>query len=239
VDNGSADGTAAIARLHGAEVIVQPIRGYGNAYKVGIANARGEVIATGDADNTYPFGDLPTLLTTFERENADFMSTDRLHLMNRTTMKPSHFLGNYGLSLISKLFFKSPFRDSQSGMWLFRRSVWDALDVRSGGMAFSQEIKHEAYFRRFRCIEVPIDYGQRGGEVKLNAARDGMKNAMQIVRHRTRLGRRHVKPVAIVMPEADRLRTAHNHPHHLHIASVDATLTTSSTTVIGPTSRHR
>ena len=62
VDNGSTDGTAAVARAHGAQVIVQPVRGYGNAYKVGIANSQGEVIATGDADLTYPFGDLPRLL---------------------------------------------------------------------------------------------------------------------------------------------------------------------------------
>ena len=101
-------------------------------------------------------------------------------------MKPSHFVGNFGLSLISRLAFDSPFRDSQSGMWVFRRSVWDAIDVRSGGMAFSQEIKHEAYVKRFRCAEEPIDYGARGGEVKLNALRDGAKNAARFLIHRTR-----------------------------------------------------
>ena len=104
-------------------------------------------------------------------------------------MKPSHFIGNHGLSFVAKLFFGSPFRDSQSGMWIFRRAVWEAIDVRSGGMAFSQEIKHEAHFKRFRCSEEPIEYGKRGGEVKLNALRDGVRNALQIVSHRLRVAR--------------------------------------------------
>src|ERR1700689_5229329 len=62
IDNGSHDQTPHIARSHGARVIIQPIRGYGNAYKAGFANASGDIIATGDADMTYPFEDLPEIL---------------------------------------------------------------------------------------------------------------------------------------------------------------------------------
>jgi glycosyltransferase involved in cell wall biosynthesis len=62
VDNGSTDRTPHIAREHGATVIFQPLRGYGNAYKAGFAHASGEIIATGDADFTYPFAMLPFLL---------------------------------------------------------------------------------------------------------------------------------------------------------------------------------
>src|ERR1700761_1724388 len=55
VDNGSTDGTGEAARSLGAQVVLQPERGYGNAYKAGFAAATGDVIATGDADCTYPF----------------------------------------------------------------------------------------------------------------------------------------------------------------------------------------
>jgi hypothetical protein len=54
-------------------------------------------------------------------------------------------------------------------------------------MPFSQEIKNEAYVNGFRCGEVPIEYRMRGGEVKLNAARDGIRNASQLFAHRARL----------------------------------------------------
>src|SRR5665213_601864 len=62
IDNGSKDKTPFIAREHGAKVIIQPIRGYGNAYKAGFANATGDIIATGDADLTYPFSILPAAI---------------------------------------------------------------------------------------------------------------------------------------------------------------------------------
>jgi len=67
VNNGSTDRTPEIAAQNGAKVIYQPIRGYGNAYKAGFANASGDIIATGDADMTYPFDALPKILTEMTR----------------------------------------------------------------------------------------------------------------------------------------------------------------------------
>ncbi|WP_116206552.1 glycosyltransferase family 2 protein [Amycolatopsis circi] len=186
VDNASTDGTGEVAAALGARVIRQPRRGYGHAYHSGFAAATGDVIATGDADCTYPFDHLPGLLGTMADRQLDFLSTNRLGHENREAMKPSHRIGNRVLTLISRLFFRSPFRDSQSGMWVFRRHVWHHLDIRSGGMPFSQEIKNDAYVRGFRCGETPIEYRIRGGEVKLHAVRDGLRNLSQLAVHRAR-----------------------------------------------------
>lgn len=186
VDNGSTDGTGDIARDLGASVVYQPERGYGNAYRAGFAKARGDVIATGDADRTYPFDALPELLGVLVDRNVEFMTTDRLHPANRESMKDSHFVGNHVLSTVSRLLFRHNFRDSQSGMWIFRRYVWDGLDVRSPGMAFSQEIKNAAVRARYRVLEVPIEYRMRGGEVKLNAIVDGLSNLRSLFEHRLR-----------------------------------------------------
>ena len=186
VDNGSTDGTARVAERLGARVIVQPVRGYGNAYKAGFANAQGDIIATGDADLTYPFDYLPGLLSYFEEEQFDFLSTNRLVSSNQGAMKPSHTLGNVALSFVSSTLFRTPFKDSQSGMWIFRRHVWQHLDVRSGGMSFSQELKNEAFVKRFRCGEVEIEYRPRAGEVKLKAGTDGLRNLLQLLVHKVR-----------------------------------------------------
>jgi glycosyltransferase involved in cell wall biosynthesis len=180
IDNGSKDDTPYIARQHGANVIIQPVRGYGNAYKAGFANASGDIIATGDADLTYPFEDLPHFIKKMEREDLDFITTNRLKYVNRTVMTPSHIFGNKLLTTITKIIFDSPFVDSQSGMWIFRREIWDELDVRSSGMSFSQELKIEAYIRGFKCAEVPINYRTREGDAKLNTFRDGTKVMFQI-----------------------------------------------------------
>jgi glycosyltransferase involved in cell wall biosynthesis len=187
VDNGSTDATGRVARDHGARVIVQPVRGYGNAYKVGFANCLGDVIATGDADRTYPFEILPAALEVFQAERLDFLSTNRLRALRRDAMTRTHVWGNRVLSTMTRLLFDLPFRDSQSGMWIFRRQVWTQSRVLSGGMAFSQELKIEAFRNGFRCAELPIDYRPRGGVKKLRTVRDGALNATQLLAHRTRL----------------------------------------------------
>jgi len=203
VDNASTDGTGDVARRLGARVVLQPKRGYGNAYRAGLAAAAGDVIATGDADCTYPFDALPQLLRTFTLNDVEFMTTNRLIPRNRAAMKPSHAIANRALSSLSRSLFRNAVRDSQSGMWLFRRYVWDSLDVRSTGMAFSQEIKNAATRAGFRCLEVPIEYRIRGGQVKLNALPDGMANIVQLFEHRFRRTARVSVSISTALHSAD------------------------------------
>jgi glycosyltransferase involved in cell wall biosynthesis len=186
VDNNSSDGTGDLAKACGARVVFQPEKGYGNAYKAGFAAAEGEVIASGDADRTYPFDHLPELLAELENSGADFLTTDRLHSANRGAMKDSHFLANHLLSFVSRLIFRHDIRDSQSGMWIFHRHVWSGVDVRSPGMAFSQEIKNAAVLAGYKVTETHIEYRVRGGDVKLNSVRDGFRNLAHLVGHRIR-----------------------------------------------------
>lgn len=193
IDNGSDDKTPHIARKLGARVIIQPIRGYGNAYKAGFANAHGDIVATGDADLTYPFSILPEAIRRIEKDGIDFMNTDRLTTLKKEVMEGTHVFGNQLLSIGTKILFKWPYKDSQSGMWIFKRQIWDHLDVRSSGMPFSQELKIEAYTRGFKCAEMPIDYRARAGEVKLNTIRDGIGNIMQLFKKRLQLGIRVAK----------------------------------------------
>jgi glycosyltransferase involved in cell wall biosynthesis len=175
IDNGSQDKTPHIARNYNATVIIQPVRGYGNAYKAGFANASGDIIATGDADLTYPFKDLPKIIQKMEKEDLDFINTNRLANINTDVMSRSHIFGNWLLTTITNILFNSPFVDSQSGMWVFKRYIWPELNVVSSGMSFSQELKIEAYIRGFKCSEVPIMYRTRKGKEKLNTMRDGFK----------------------------------------------------------------
>lgn len=186
VDNASTDMTGLVARRLGARVVMEPRRGYGLAYRAGFAAAEGDVIATGDCDGSYPFEDLPELLHILMSRNIDFLTTDRLYRATREAMTRSHALGNNCLSAISRMLFRNGLHDSQSGMWVFRRHVWLGLDVRSPGMAFSQEIKNAAALAGYSCLEVPITYSKRGGEVKLHTVRDGTANLFQLFEHRLR-----------------------------------------------------
>jgi glycosyltransferase involved in cell wall biosynthesis len=188
VDNASTDDTGKIAADLGARVVFQPERGYGNAYRAGFDAVDSDVIATGDADRTYPFDALPKLLRHLEARDVEFLSTDRLHAANRKAMKASHFLANHTLSAISRGLFEHEMRDSQSGMWIFRSYVWRSIEVSAPGMAFSQEIKNAAVHGGFRVEEVPIEYRVRAGKVKLNALSDGWSNLLHLFTHRLNAG---------------------------------------------------
>jgi glycosyltransferase involved in cell wall biosynthesis len=197
VDNASTDGTGEVAERLGARVVRQPDRGYGNAYRAGLDSVRSEVVATGDADRTYPFDALPDLLRQLDERRADFLSTNRLHAANRRAMKPSHFVANHVLSAISRLLFRHRMRDSQSGMWVFYSRVWQGIDVSAPGMAFSQEIKNAAVRGGYRVEEVPIEYRARAGEVKLKALSDGWSNLRSLFTHRFGLGAPAAAPAAV------------------------------------------
>ncbi|MCK4649616.1 glycosyltransferase family 2 protein [Candidatus Pacearchaeota archaeon] len=181
VDNGSTDKTGHIAKKNGATVFVQPVRGYGNAYKAGFANSHGDIIITGDADCTYPFEDIPKFLKIIEKENIDFISTDRLTNLRPGVMHWTHQFGNWFLATICRCLWRGfPFHDSQSGMWIFKKKIWSKLNVKASGMPFSQALKIEAFQKGFKCKEVPIDYRVRVGEVKLDGWKDAVKNTVHL-----------------------------------------------------------
>ena len=182
IDNGSTDKTNHIAKRNGATVIVQPVRGYGNAYKAGFANASGDIIVTGDADLTYPFEDTPGFIALMESRNLDFITTDRLSHLRPGVMSRTHQFGNWALTLMTKILYGVHINDSQSGMWIFRRKIWPKLKVISSGMPFSQELKVKAYKKGFKCEEIPIDYRTRAGEVKLSTWKDGVGNSWQLIK---------------------------------------------------------
>ncbi|MFA7169679.1 MAG: glycosyltransferase family 2 protein [Candidatus Paceibacterota bacterium] len=180
VDNGSKDRTAEIAFSHGANVIPEPKRGYGNAYKTGFKNVSGDIIVTGDADMTYPFDRTKELVDFLLDNDLDFLNTNRLGKLNLGMTARIHMFGTSCLSWLMRTLFKCPFRDSQSGMWIFKRSILQTISVESSGMPFSQEIKIEAFTKGFKCDEIPIEYRSRIGKSKLNILKDGLQTIVQL-----------------------------------------------------------
>lgn len=184
VDTDSRDRTREIAAQRGARVVDEPRRGYGRAYRTGFAAASGEIVATLDADLTYPAERLPDLVAIVASGEADFVSADRLTRLAPEAMSGMHRVGNAILNVAFRLLFRRPIRDSQSGMWAFRRSILEDLDVRSTGMSFSEELKLEVLRRGFRLREVPVDYRPRVGPRKIRSVRDATRNLTWLVRKR-------------------------------------------------------
>jgi len=175
VDTNSRDKTREIATSKGALVIDEPRRGYGRAYKTGFEKAVGEVIATLDADLTYPASDIPALVDMLDSKGLDFITTNRFAQMERGAMSAKHRFGNWVLSTTMRILFRARLKDSQSGMWVFRKSILPKVILESDGMSMSEELKAEA-FKKVRAAEMPITYRPRVGEVKLSSWKDGFGN---------------------------------------------------------------
>jgi hypothetical protein len=187
VDNNCTDRTAEVARGLGARVVAETRRGYGAAYKAGLQAATGDVLVTLDGDGTYPPEEIPRLVDTLLEKRWDFLSASRFPLSDKRAMGLSNQIGNWVLTAAAAVLFFQPIRDSQSGMWVFRRAVLDRMRLTSDGMAFSEEIKLEAVLRGCRFGEAHIPYGARIGEVKLQKWRDGWENLTFLVRKRFQL----------------------------------------------------
>ena len=185
VDTSSKDRTREIAADKGALVVEEPRRGYGRAYKTGFERSRGDVIVTLDADCTYPAEDIPRLYGMLDERGLEFITTNRFAHLEEGAMTAKHRLGNFALTFISNMFFHVRIKDSQSGMWVFRREILDRLVLSDDGMPMSEEIKIEA-FRKAKSLEVPIVYRRRVGEVKLSSWKDGWKNMKFLFKKRFR-----------------------------------------------------
>ena len=185
VDNGSTDRTADVARRFGAQVIREDVRGYGRSYKRGFSLATSDVIVTLDGDHSYPPDAISYLLEAYLHLEADFLNASRFPVRDRQAMSFKHKFGNFMLSAAMSVLFFRWVRDSQSGMWVFRRRILEQMKLESDGMAFSEEIKIEALKnRQVRFREISIQYSSRLGEIKLNPWRDGLHNLWFLVRKR-------------------------------------------------------
>jgi glycosyltransferase involved in cell wall biosynthesis len=185
VDNNSTDRTSEVAASLGAKVVREEVRGYGRAYKRGFASATSDLIITLDGDHSYPVDALSYLIEAFRHLEVDFLNASRFPVRDARAMSFKNKFGNLVLSLVMSILFFRWIRDSQSGMWIFRRSILENMKLESDGMAFSEEIKIEAILDpRVRFGEISIMYSSRVGETKLNAWRDGFQNIVFLLKKR-------------------------------------------------------
>ena len=185
VDNDSTDGTAQIAHQLGARVIQEKVRGYGRAYKTGLLHAQGDIIVTLDGDHSYPVDAVSYLLEALFSSRVGFVSASRFPIQNPEAMSWINFVGNRLLSLSMSLLYLRWIRDSQSGMWIFYREALKKMDLKSDGMAFSEEIKIEALRHpQIGFREIPINFSNRTGEEKLQPFKDGWNNLIFLFKKR-------------------------------------------------------
>jgi glycosyltransferase involved in cell wall biosynthesis len=183
VDNGSSDGSGELAERAGARVVLEPLRGYGNAYRAGFAVARGEYIVMADADETYDFDDIPRFVDRLQR-GADMVVGDRMQNIEPGAMPWHHrYIGNPLLSRMLNLLFHTGVSDAHCGMRAFRRDRLEQLALRTSGMEFASEMVVRAAKETLLIDQIPIAYRPRNGESKLSSFRDGWRHVRFLLLH--------------------------------------------------------
>ena len=181
-DNGSTDGSQAIATAEGARVVPVPLKGYGAALIGGINAAQGEFIIMGDADDSYDFAETPKFVAKL-RAGYDFVMGCRFPKGGGTIMPNAmprlhRYLGTPVLTFLARVFFKHPFRDINCGMRGFRTTAIQSLNLRCTGMEFASEMVSKACLSGLNVAEIPITLHKDGRSrpPHLRSWRDGWRH---------------------------------------------------------------
>jgi len=178
-DNGSTDGSQAIATAAGARVVPVAERGYGSALSAGIEAARGRFVIMGDADDSYDFSSLDAFVAEL-RQGADLVMGNRFAGgIEEGAMPPLHrYLGNPVLSLIGRVFFRTKIRDFHCGLRGFSRQRMLELNLHTTGMEFASEVVVRSVLAGYRIVEVPTTLAKDGRSrpPHLRSWRDGWRH---------------------------------------------------------------
>jgi glycosyltransferase involved in cell wall biosynthesis len=178
-DNGSTDGSQAIAEARGARVVHAEQRGYGAALATGIAQARGRFVIMGDADDSYDFTALDGFVTEL-RDGADLVMGNRFAGGVAPGAMPwlHRYVGNPVLSFLGRLFFHTPIRDFHCGLRGFSRAAIQGLNLRTTGMEFASEMVVKATLGQLDVREVPTTLSPDGRTrpPHLRSFRDGWRH---------------------------------------------------------------
>jgi glycosyltransferase involved in cell wall biosynthesis len=178
VDNGSTDGSIAIAEAAGARVVRHHLKGYGNALRRGFDEARGTFIIMGDADDSYDFTDLGRFVFKL-REGADICLGNRLGGEIKPGAMPwlhQHF-GNPGLTWLTNRLFHAGIGDVYCGMRGFKKDAVRRLNLTMPGMELATEMVIKGKLSQLRFDEIPITLHKDGRDRKphLRSFRDGWR----------------------------------------------------------------
>ncbi len=178
-DNGSTDGSANLAVAAGARVIAIADKGYGNALIGGINAAQGRFVIMADADDSYDFSELGSLVESLRSGNMMVIGNRFSGGIRAGAMPYLHrFIGNPLLSLVGRMFFSSAIGDFHCGLRGVDRAAVLKLGLQAPGMEFASEMIVKATLAGWRIAEVPTTLSPTGRSRRphLRSWRDGWRH---------------------------------------------------------------
>lgn len=183
-DNNSTDGTAQIAREHGAFVRTEPRQGKGNVVRQMFREIDADYYVMVDGDDTYPADAAAELIRPLAQDMADMTVGDRLSngTYGEENDRAFHGFGNDLVRWLIKVIYGYAFEDVMTGYRAFTRVFVKTMPVLSSGFQIETELSIHAVDKRWRIQDVPIQYRDRpeGSESKLSTFQDGALVLMAI-----------------------------------------------------------
>ncbi len=182
-DNGSTDGTAAVARRHGAVVRHEQRPGKGNVIRRAFADVDADTYVLVDGDDTYDAGAVAELVEVLLAGPYDHVVGAR-QAGTAAAYRRGHAAGNRALNQVVGRIFGAPVTDMLSGYRVMSRRFVKSFPALSRGFEVETELTVHAVNLRVPQLEVPVGFRERatGSESKLRTYRDGMRIAALIAR---------------------------------------------------------
>jgi glycosyltransferase involved in cell wall biosynthesis len=178
-DNGSTDGSQALATELGARVVPIAQRGYGAALIGGCRAAAGRYIVMGDCDGSYNFVEGVAMVAKLD-EGYEVCMGNRFKGGIAPGAMPwkNRHIGNPGLTGVLNLFFRTGIRDAHCGLRAIRKDAFDRLGLSGSGMEFASEMVIKAALIKLRMTEVPatLSVDLRDRAPHLRPWRDGWRH---------------------------------------------------------------
>lgn len=178
-DNGSTDGSQALATELGARVVPIAQRGYGAALIGGCRAAAGRYIVMGDCDGSYNFVEGVAMVAKLD-EGYDVCMGNRFKGGIAPGAMPwkNRHIGNPGLTGVLNLFFRTGIRDAHCGLRAISKDAFDRLGLSGSGMEFASEMVIKAALIKLRMTEVPatLSVDLRDRAPHLRPWRDGWRH---------------------------------------------------------------
>lgn len=183
-DNGSSDGSQALAAAAGARVVSVAKRGYGAALQAGFAAARNPYLIFADADLTYDFREGPALVAAMHNLEAEMAVGSRMrgHIEPGAMPALHRLVGTPVLTWVINRLFGGSLSDCNSGFRALRKDSIARWGAESAGMEFASELLTNALEAGSKIVEVPITLrrDQAGRQPHLQTWRDGMRHLLTI-----------------------------------------------------------
>ncbi len=177
-NNGSKDRTTAVAEAHGAIVVQQLLKGYGNACLKGmdyVANLaiKPDVIVFLDGDySDYP-GEMVDLIKPILEEDIDMVIGSRaLGEMQSGSMMPQQIFGNWLATTLIRIIYGYEFTDL-GPFRAIKYSVLEAMKMEDKTFGWTVEMQVKAAKMKIKTAEVPVRYRKRIGKSKVSGTVKG------------------------------------------------------------------